>query len=527
MLWISVALACSGGGGGGGGGLGGVMDGGNDANDATGSLAEGLMAAAEVAMTDATTDAEMLNTALLNTALGVGSAAPTTARPVRLVALAEGAVFALVLLVWAAALLFECLEAAEVTRVAAEAAEAAARASVSDDVPGGLSNTSLGSSRRRGRLSWLEHAAPICRAGTCAVLACLGAWRLGGTGAWLVAALTLSVLVHELAEASELARWARLSSRIRAGAPYEHGMAPPPRAAAAAPSPRRQALPLMRSQSPQWRTETFEHPVSHAVSSASELDPRRSELDVDGWEVLDDDVTSFATDPQYARLAPGGHQPRCECSHPRGHQPRSRRLSHEKGAGARHSAGAAARGEGVGGSSSSGGSGGGGDAGGGVLADTTTTATAPTAATSPLEQPATHAVVGTSEATPHPTSPATSPVHGGGGGSSSGDRSEPIPPMDRSACIEPLQTLQRTMALTSPMLSMAERLLRCLPHELRELARPIAVELLAVGVEKGAIDNDKFRAIVQALGATLSLVLTRTLLDPAGRMKLWLGLIAC
>ena len=76
------------------------------------------------------------------------------------------------------------------------------------------------------------------------------------------------------------------------------------------------------------------------------------------------------------------------------------------------------------------------------------------------------------------------------------------------------------------MLSMAERLLRCLPHELRELARPIAVELLAVGVEKGAIDNDKFRSIVQALGATLSLVLTRTLLDPAGRMKLWLGLKA-
>jgi hypothetical protein len=359
-----------------------------------------------------------------------------------------------------------------------------------------------------------------------------------------VAALTLSVLVHELAEASELARWARLSSRIRAGTPYEHGMAPPPRTAAAAPSPRRQALPLMRSQSPLWRRETFEHPVSHAVSSASELDPRRSELDrprslhldpmrseldpmrseldprrseldADGWEVFDDDVTSFATDPQHARLAP------------RGHQPRSRRLSHEKGAGARHSAGAAARGEGVGGSSSSGGSGGGGDAGGGVLADTTTTATAPTAATSPLEQPATHAVVGTSEATPHPTSRATSPVHGGGGGSSSGDRSEPIPNMDRSACIEPLQTLQRTMALTSPMLSMAERLLRCLPHELRELARPIAVELLAVGVEKGAIDNDKFRAIVQALGATLSLVLTRTLLDPAGRMKLWLGLIAC
>ena len=516
--------------------MGGGMGGGNDANDATGSLAEGLMAAAEVAMTDATTDAEMLNTALRNTALGVGSAAPTTARPVRLVALAEGGVFALVLLVWAAALLFECLEAAEVTRMAAEAAEAASRASVSDDVPGGLSNTSLGSSRRRGRLFWLEHAAPICRAGTCAVLACLGAWRLGGTGAWLVAALTLSVLVHELAEASELARWARLSSRIRAGAPYEHGMAPPPRAAAAAPSPRRQALPLMRSQSPLWRRETFEHPVCHAVSSASEvdprrseldrprslhldpmrseLDPRRSELDADGWEVLDDDVTSLATDPQYARLAP------------RGHQPRSRRLSHEKGAGARHSAGAAARGEGVGGSSSSGGSGGGGDAGGGVLADTTTTATAPTAATSPLEQPATHAVVGTSEATPHPTSRATSPVHGGGG-SSSGDRSEPIPNMDRSACIEPLQTLQRTMALTSPMLSMAERLLRCLPHELRELARPIAVELLAVGVEKGAIDNDKFRAIVQALGATLSLVLTRTLLDPAGRMKLWLGLIAC
>ena len=571
VLWISVALACGGGGsgdggggdgGGLGGGLGGGVGGGMDGSMGNGgtTVAEELMAAAEVAMTDATTDFKMLKTALVagsaalpyidrETTLGVGSAVPGAVRPVSPVTLAEGALFALVLVVWAAALLLEWLEAAEVTRrMAAEAAEAAeaevltaARASASD----GCSSLYLGSSRRRGRLSWLEHAAPICRAGTCAALAYVAAWRQGGTGAWLVAALTLSILVHELAEASELARWARLSSRLRAGAPYVQG-APPPRAADA-PLLRRQALPLMRSQSPLGRRETLEHPVRRAVSSApeldarrseldarrSELDARRSELDEEGWEVLDDEVTSLATDPQYARLAP------------RGHQPRSRRLSHEKRAGARPSAAAAARGEGVGGSSSSGGSGGGGDAGGGALADTTTTATAPTAATSPLELPATlmstpnmeqsATLMSTHEATPHPTSRATSPAHGGGGGSSSGDRSASIPNMDRSASIpnmdrsasnEPLQTLQRNMALTSPMLSMAERLLRCLPHELRELARPIAVELLAVGVEKGAIDNDKFRSIVQALGATLSLVLTRTLLDPAGRMKLWLGLKA-
>ena len=86
--------------------------------------------------------------------------------------------------------------------------------------------------------------------------------------------------------------------------------------------------------------------------------------------------------------------------------------------------------------------------------------------------------------------------------------------------------MRQNVAVFNPLLSIAERLLRCLPHELRELARPIAMELLHVGVEKSTIGYDQFRGIVQAVGATASLILTRTLLDPAGRMRLWLGLKA-
>ena len=85
-----------GGGGGLGGGLGGGVGGGMGGSMGNGgtTVSEELMAAAEVAMTDATTDFKMLKTALVagsaalpyidrETTLGVGSAVPGAVRPAR------------------------------------------------------------------------------------------------------------------------------------------------------------------------------------------------------------------------------------------------------------------------------------------------------------------------------------------------------------------------------------------------------------------------------------------------------------
>ena len=77
--------------------------------------------------------------------------------------------------------------------------------------------------------------------------------------------------------------------------------------------------------------------------------------------------------------------------------------------------------------------------------------------------------------------------------------------------------------LASELMTATEKLLSCLPHELRELGMPIAQELFH-GASGRA--GQQARGLIQAIGAAASLVLSRALLDPDGRMRLWLGLKA-
>ena len=58
------------------------------------------------------------------------------------------------------------------------------------------------------------------------------------------------------------------------------------------------------------------------------------------------------------------------------------------------------------------------------------------------------------------------------------------------------------------------------------LARPILAELLAAGAAKSVVGFEHLRGLIQAIGAAGSLVLSRALLDPDGRMRLFLGMKA-
>ena len=82
-------------------------------------------------------------------------------------------------------------------------------------------------------------------------------------------------------------------------------------------------------------------------------------------------------------------------------------------------------------------------------------------------------------------------------------------------------------AIASELESVTEQVLACLPHELRVLTQPMVAELFhgraSAAATKGLV---QLRGLIQAIGAAVSLVLTRALLDPAGRMRLWLGLKA-
>ena len=79
-------------------------------------------------------------------------------------------------------------------------------------------------------------------------------------------------------------------------------------------------------------------------------------------------------------------------------------------------------------------------------------------------------------------------------------------------------------ALATPLIDIIERSLLCLPHELRNLATPIAQELFLAGTAASTNTLGSVRSGLRAVGAAASLVLSRALLEPSGRMRLWLGL---
>ena len=115
-----------------------------------------------------------------------------------------------------------------------------------------------------------------------------------------------------------------------------------------------------------------------------------------------------------------------------------------------------------------------------------------------------------------------SPDNNGGGGGGGGG--------DGAAADHDLDERSGRHALAVELGRAAEHLLLCLPHELRELMRPIAAELFRASPSSANESEprtlDQVRGLIRTVGAAASLVLTRALLDPAGRMKLWLGLKA-
>ena len=428
----------------------------------------------------------------------------------------------------------------------------AAAAGVGDGAADGESPAAgLWLRRAAGRRAQLSSAAACLSSSgrpiACATLPLLSAWRGGGAeDQWLIASLVLSLIVREAAQASELARWARLGTKLARGADDEMrthrrvGLAGSSSAGSltspsASPSAsraltheelaRRSAMEAAARQQRAAASATAAAAMERAAAEASELE-------ADGWMVLDDGLSGAppqslqnggrastarrgsrvrnAAPPAASPMSrpsplltpatpvptaplPSERLPSSVLPQPAIAQPISLRHSvgslpprHPPidvgGAPAPHACSSDGRSRGA------------------------SLPSRPSAEASALHTADPHAAAA---AASHPTSRHSTRA--------------PSPTPDASGVARAGADVP---ALVSPLLSAAQRLLLCLPHELRALVRPILTELLAAGAAKSVVGFEHLRGLIQAVGAAASLVLSRALLDPDGRMRLWLGMKA-